>query len=83
MGVSDNVFDNAVPAGRVGVGEPIKECALFRILGAVFEIAALFVAEGLAVGDQKLEIARVGGIYIGIVNLVDDAVAEGEPKPAT
>src|SRR5438270_8139668 len=41
------------------------------------------MAKCFAVRDQKLEIARIGLIGMRIVNFINDAVAQREPKPAT
>ena len=47
------------------------------------EITFFFMAKDFAIRDQKLEVASVGRIDRGAENLVDNAVADGEPKSAT
>ena len=49
----------------------------------MIQVALFLVAKRFAVGDEKLKVARVGLIHVRIINLVDDAVAEREPEPAT
>ena len=41
------------------------------------------VAKCFAIADEKLKVARVRLIDAWIVNLIDDAVTEGEPEAAT
>ncbi len=54
VGLSDNFFDDAVPALAVRVGEPVKQRVLLRVFGQVVEITLLLVAKRLTVGDEKL-----------------------------
>src|ERR1051325_1923631 len=82
MRISDDVLDDAVTPAGFRIGQPVIERALFRILDLMLQVAPFFVAEGLAIGDQKLKIAGVRAIHVGIIQLVDDAVAEGEPDAA-
>ena len=42
-------------------------------------MAAFLVEEGLAVGDEELEVADLGLIDGGEINLVEDAGGGGEP----
>src|SRR5258708_37383424 len=83
MWIGDNVLDDAVASARFRVGNPIIEGAGFRVLDAVLQITPFFMAKGFTVGDEQLKIAGIGTIHIGIVNLVDDAVAQREPDAAS
>ena len=83
MRIGDNVFRYPIAPCRLGVDEAIQKCALFRIINFVVEIPPFLVKEALTVGDEKLQIAGIGTIHIGIINLIDDAVAEREPDAAT
>ena len=82
MRIRHDILDNAIPARGVGIGEAVVQRAFFRIFEFVFEIAAFLMAKGLAVSDEKLEIAGVRTINIRIIDFVDDAVAESEPDAA-
>src|SRR5882672_7608133 len=81
--IRHDILDNAIPARGVGIGEAVVQRAFFRIFEFVFEIAAFLMAKGLAVSDEKLEIAGVRTINIRIIDFVDDAVAESEPDTAS
>ena len=83
MRIGDNILDNPIAAGGIGIGQTIVERAFFGVFNGVFQVAAFFVTKGFAVRDQKLKIASVGTINVGIVKFIDDAVAEGKPHPAT
>src|SRR2546423_15667297 len=83
MRVGDNVFNDPVASRRIGIGQAIKQRALFRVVDFMLEIAPFFVKKSFTVSDEKLQIASIGAIHIRIINLVDDAVAEGEPNAAT
>src|SRR6266850_855681 len=82
MGIGNDILDDSVPASRFGVGEPIVESALFRIFNPMVQIAPLLVAEGFSIRNEQLKIARIGTIDIGIINLINNAVAQSEPDPA-
>src|SRR6266481_3233021 len=79
MRIRDHIFNNAVPARRIGVDEAIVESACFGVFDLMFEIAALFVAKGFAVSNEELKVTCVGAINVRIINFVDDSVAEREP----
>jgi hypothetical protein len=49
----------------------------------MIEIASLFVCKRLAVCDEELHVARVRLVNMRVINFVDNAVRNGEPKPAT
>src|ERR1700722_3452168 len=83
MGVGANLLDEPISALALGIGHAVEEAGPLRVLDLVLEVDLFFVAERFAVGDEKLEVARVGLIDGGIINLVDNAVAQREPDPAT
>ena len=83
MRVGDDLFDQPVTSVRRGIGEPIIEGAFFGVLDLMHQIAALLMAKCLAVANEELEIARVGTIDIGVIDFVDDTMAQGEPDAAT
>src|SRR6476646_1644915 len=82
MRVSQDMLDQTVAAVRLGIGQPIEKAVPFRIFDLVLQVALLLMAKSLAVGDQKLEIARVRLIAMRVVNFIYDAMAEREPEPA-
>ena len=47
------------------------------------QITFLFVTKRLAIGNEKLEVARVRLVDVWVVNFVDDAVTKREPETAT
>ena len=48
----------------------------------VLEVAFFFAAEGFAVGEEEFHVAGLGAIDGGVVDLVEDAVGDGEPDAA-
>ena len=83
MRVADDFFDQAIAALGIRGGEPVKQRPLLRVFGEVIQIPLFLMAKRLAIGDEKLQITGVGQVHVGIINLVDDAVAQGEPQPGT
>ncbi len=83
MRVGQNVFDQPVAPVPVRVGQFVKKSPAIGHLDFVMEITLFFMAKGFAIRDKKLEVASVGRVNRGAENLVDDAVADGEPKSAT
>jgi len=81
--ISEHVLYNAIAALWFRIGEPVKDAIALRIFDAVIQVTLFLVAKRFAVGDKKLKVARVRLIDMRIVNLIDDTVAEREPKPAT
>ena len=49
----------------------------------MIQVSPFLVAECLAVRDEELQIAGIGAIHIGIVDLIDDPMAKSEPNPAS
>src|ERR1044072_5206088 len=83
MGVREHFLYDAVTAARLRIDEAIERTIALRVLDAMIQVALLFVAECFAIADEKLKIASIGTIDVRIINLVDDPMAECEPKPAT
>ena len=83
MRIGDHLLDDPVASGGIGIGDPVTESAFFRIFELVLQIPPLLMAKCFPVGNQELEITRVGAVHIGVVNLIDDAVAQREPDAAT
>src|SRR5438128_7698193 len=81
--ISEHVLYNAIAALWFRIGEPVKDAIALRIFDAVIQVTLFLVAKRFAVGDKKLKVARIRLIDLRIVNLIDDTVAEREPKPAT
>ena len=77
----DMLYDPVAPV-RFGIGEPVENTVPFRVFDPVIQVALFLVAEGLAVADEKLKIARVRLVDGRVVDFVDDAVTEREPDPA-
>src|SRR5512137_269774 len=82
MRICEDVLDQAVAPGGFGIGEPVEKAIAFRVLDQVLEVAFFLMAKGFSVADEELEIARVGFVNGGVVDFVDDAMAEREPDPA-
>ena len=81
--IGEHVFYQPVAALAFRVGKAVKRAIALRVFDPVVQVAFFLVAKGFAIGDEELEVARVGLIHMRIVNLIDDAVAEREPEPAT
>ena len=77
----DGLVDAEAAVAR-GVGERETRHALGELAQHAGGIA-LFLGEIVApIGDDEAEIAGAGVVDAGIIDLVEDAVAEGEPDPA-
>src|ERR1041385_5579148 len=83
MRIRKHMLYDAIAAVRFRIGEAVERAIALRVLDAVIQVTLLLVAECFAVADEKLKIARIGTIDVRIINLVDDPMAEREPKPAT
>ena len=83
MRIGEDMFYETIAAVAVRIGEPIKKAIALRVFDLVIQIAFFLVAKCFAVADEKLKVARVRLIDVRIINLVDDAVAQREPKAAT
>ena len=49
----------------------------------MLQIPLFLVAKRFAIRDEKLKIAGVRLVNTRIIDFIDDAVADGEPEPAT
>ena len=83
MRISQDVFYQPVAPVALRIGEAVKETILFRVFNPVIQVALFLVAKCFPIADEELKVARVWLVDARIVNLVDDAVAEREPEPAT
>src|ERR1700761_3868013 len=83
MRLTDDFFDDAITPFGIRIGEPVKQHIFLGVFNQVVKIAPFLVAKRLAIGDEKLQIARVRRVHMRIINLVDDAMAQGEPEPGT
>ena len=80
--IGQHMFDDTIAAGRIGIGEPVEQAVAFRIIHFVTQVALLLMAEAFSVGDEQLDITRVGLVDGRIVNFVEDSVTEREPNMA-
>src|SRR5438093_10818096 len=83
MRVREDVFYEPVAVLTFRICEAVKEAIALRIFDQMIQVALFLVTKCFAITDEKLKVARVRLIGARIVNLVDDAVAEREPKTAT
>src|SRR5258705_288574 len=83
MRVREHVFYDPVAALALRIREPVKEAIALGVFDQVIQVALFLVAKCFAIANEKLKVARVRLIDPRIVNLVDDAVTEREPKAAT
>ena len=83
MRIRKHLFDEPVASHGFRVCEPVKKAIALRIIDRMDEIAFLLVTKRFSVADEKLKVACVWLIDVRVINLVDDAVAEREPKTAT
>jgi len=82
MRVADNVLDQLVAAFLVAIGVADAEGLGMDVLEAGNQVALFFVDEAGAIGDQQLHVASLGMVDGGVVDLVEDAVGDGEPDAA-
>src|ERR1700683_4142945 len=82
MRIGDDLLEQVIAAvGRVA-DDFHAESGGGEILGGGLEMAAFLVEEGLAVGDEELEVADLRLIDPRKINLVEDAGRGREPKAA-
>jgi hypothetical protein len=79
MRIGDDFLEEMIAAVGRMADDSHPEAGGVEVLGGGIEIAAFFVEEGLAVGDEELEVADLRLIDGGEINLVDDADGGGEP----
>ena len=80
--VGDDVLDDAEPAAEMGVDDQEGGDAVLQPAGLEAAVALFLGEEAGAVGDDQAEIAGAGLVDPRVVDLVEDAVAEGEPNAA-
>src|SRR5438309_11991337 len=83
MRIGADLLDDAITSRAIGIDDAIKQRAFLRILERMIEIAPFLVAKRLAIGDEKLEVARAWLIDVRVVDLVHDPVRKREPQSAT
>ena len=83
MRIGEGVFDYPVATVRLRIRQAVKQTITLRVFHRVLQVTFFLMAECLAIGDQKLKVARVRLIDPWIVNLIHDAVTEREPETAT
>ena len=82
MRIGEDMLDQPVASAAFRIGESVENAISLRVFYLVIQIALFLVAECFPVADHELKIARVRLIERWIVEFVDDAMAEREPKPA-
>src|SRR5437868_11074937 len=82
IGIGEDLFFNTVTAIQRSVHQFVGGNA--RLNGQVFETAVpLFLREKTAaVGDDQAQITGAGLVYSWIINLIQNAMTDGEPHPA-
>src|SRR5437867_487411 len=83
MRIGEYIFDQPVAAARLNIRQAIKQTVTFRVFNRMREVALFLVAKRFSIADEKLKVAYVWLINMGIVNLIDDAMAQREPEAAT
>ena len=83
MRVGEHVFYEPIAALTLRICEAVKEAITLWIFDQVIQIALFLVAKRFAITDEKLKVARVRLIDSWIINLIDDAVTQREPKATT
>ena len=63
-------------------GQPESGNPVFDPLDDGLAVAFDLGEEGVPVGDDEPEIADASLVNAGIIDFIDDAVADGEPHPA-
>ena len=82
MRVADDLFDQLVALFLVLHGVADSESLWMDVLEGWDQVALFFVDKAFAVTDKKTEIAGLRVIDGGVIDLVEDAVRNGEPDPA-
>ena len=83
MRIGQDVLDQPVASAAFRIGEPVERTVAFRVFDPVIQVSLFLVTKCFPVADQELKIARVRLVNRGVINFVDDAVAQREPDPAT
>ena len=80
MRIGEDVLDQSVASLSIGIDNPIQDTVTIRIFDPVAEVAFLFMAKRFTIRYQKLKVAGVGLVVVRIIDLIDNAMADGEPK---
>jgi hypothetical protein len=80
--VGDDALHDPVAFLDAGVGEPVGRHAVFQRGHAMMRVPLLLGEEGAPVRHQHAEVARACLIHARVIDLVENAVANGEPDPA-
>src|SRR5258708_34868846 len=83
LGMGEYVFYEPVATLGFRIREAVKDTIALRVFDQMIQITLFLVAKRFSIADEKLKIACVRLIDMGIVDLVDDSVTEGEPEAAT
>jgi hypothetical protein len=83
MWIGEDMFYDPIATVRLRIREAVKEAIALRVIDRVSQVAFFLVAKRFSIADEKLKVARVRLIDVGIVNLVYDAVTKREPNTAT
>src|SRR5436309_13626328 len=82
MRIGEYIFDQPVAAARLKIRQAIKQTVTFRVFNRMREVALFLVAKRFSIADEKLKVACVWLINIGVVNLIEDSVTERESEAA-
>ena len=82
MRVGDDLLDQPVTSLVVAICQSVIERASLRIFDLVMKVTFFFMAERLAVSDQKLQFTDIRAINGRIVDLVEDSVTQRKPGVA-
>src|SRR5206468_2672512 len=83
MRIREDLLHQPVATVSFRICKAVEDAIALRVFDQVIQVSLFLVAKRFAIGDKKLKVARVRLIDLRIVNLIDDTVAEREPKPAT
>ena len=83
MRVRQHMFDDPIAALAFRICKTVQDTIALRVFDEVIQVALFLMAKGLAITDEKLKVASGRLVDAWIVNLIDDAVTQSEPKPAT
>ncbi len=71
--IGDEMLDQAVTPLLLLVNDPVEQRPALRNFDLMLEVVLLGVAEGLTIGDEELQVARVGRVDRRAVEFIDDA----------
>src|SRR5450631_4518150 len=82
MRVGNYLLNELVVAAAVARGDAHAEAMVLEVFGFTGHVAALVVEESFAVADKELQVAHLGQIDGGKIDLVDDPRRGGIPDAA-